>query len=110
MIQLRVKKDQSSYSYNLDYSEYWEAETEEDLITEYSDHLFEHNRPSVDQIVDVFRVPNNEKNIRAYSTGEKWELMDRINYRLETLHSEYIEYRNQQDEMYQDYKDAVLPY
>jgi hypothetical protein len=109
MIQLRVNKDHNSYSYNLDYSEYWEAETEKELIIEYADHLFEHDRSSIDQIVDVYKVTSN-KSIRPYSTGEKWELSDKINERLETLHNEYLDYRREQDDLYEDYKQAVLPY
>lgn len=109
MIQLRVKKDENSYLYNLHYSEYWEAETEKDLIVEYSDHLFEHDRSSIDEIVDVYRVTGG-KNVKSYTTSEKWELSDKINERLEMLHNEYQDYRREQYELYEDYKHAVLPY
>lgn len=109
MIQLRVNKDHNSYSYNLDYSEYWESETEDQLINEYADHLFEHDRSFIDQIVDVYKITSG-KNVKAYSTSEKWELSDKINERLEILHNEYLDYRREQDELYEDYKQAVIPY
>ena len=108
MLQLRVKRDENSYLYNLSYSDYWAAETEEDLIREYAEHLFEHDRTACDDIIDVHRVCNNGRHIETLSNGDKWELSDKINEALESMHNEYLDYRQEQDELYEDYKRAVL--
>jgi len=106
MIQVKVKKDLSLYSHSFDHQEFWEAETEEELIMDFADHLYEHETQSI-QIVNTYNVLDCGE-IKAFTSGENWELQDKINERLQLLRNDYHDYIDSccKEDLF--YKMAVL--
>jgi hypothetical protein len=87
-------------------TQYWIEDSENELVQKFSDFLYEKDIKNITVIDQVLEVRGSK--IKSYSFDKKWELIDKINERLQLLRDDYHDFV---DSSYKDdlfYRMAVL--
>lgn len=95
----------------IDYSLSWEADSREQLVSEYAEHLAANDKffiNKVDELYQVGFVHNNEV-IYPASSAQKWDFEDDVNEELRRLHDQYQAIRIQDYEQYDQYRYDTFP-